>query len=248
LAALVSLAVLATIASALVASASQLGGPGSWSIDAFAEWVDADPVAAVFTAAIAVSLVVIAYLAVSALAALLAAVARLARLPRLALVADALSTPVVRRTVASLVGLGLAVAATDGSTPARAVTPAVHRAAGAEAQPAPPEDPAVATMRLLEPAGPTPAPAPADAVPVEPRAEAPPPAEPADRWTIRPGDHLWGLSERALAEAWNRPPTDAEVATYVANVIELNRDVFVVPGEPDLVIPGQVFMRPAIPR
>jgi len=75
-----------------------------------------------------------------------------------------------------------------------------------------------------------------------------PTAEPVDQtWTISPGDHLWGLSAVTLEAALGRTPTDTEIAGYVSEVIERNRHVFAVPTDPDLVFPGQVFVRPPSP-
>jgi hypothetical protein len=232
------LAVSAAIGGALVLSGSQIGGPRDWSSGSITAWIDADPVGAVFVAVIAIAMSLIAYLVISACAVLLAAVARIGRLPRLALVAHALATPLVRRTLATLLGLGLAVATTDGSQPARAATTASVGPTD-ESPPAPPDEPSVASMRLV-------APAPSDPVaPVVAGTETT--ASATATWTIASGDHLWGLSERALSEAWGRAPTDAEVASYLTSVVDLNREVFVVPDEHDLVFPGQVFAVPTLP-
>src|SRR5690606_37233988 len=39
---------------------------------------------------------------------------------------------------------------------------------------------------------------------------------------VRPGDHLWKLSEERLREYLERTPTDAEVAPYWRQVVEVN--------------------------
>ena len=78
-------------------------------------------------------------------------------------------------------------------------------------------------------------------------APAPPAPTPETNWTIRAGDHLWGLAAAALAENWSTPPTDAEVSDYLALVVEQNRATLAVPDDPDLVFPGQVFVRPPVP-
>jgi hypothetical protein len=65
-------------------------------------------------------------------------------------------------------------------------------------------------------------------------------------WTIAPGDHLWSVAARTLAGAWHRPPDDPEIAGYVSELIEANRSILVVPGDADLVLPGQVFTLPAV--
>ncbi|MCX7621719.1 MAG: hypothetical protein N2037_12855, partial [Acidimicrobiales bacterium] len=73
-----------------------------------------------------------------------------------------------------------------------------------------------------------------------------PPGLSASIWTIAPGEHLWHVSATTLARAWSRPPTNAEIASYLNQLIRLNADRFVVPGEPDLVYPGQVFVLPPV--
>jgi nucleoid-associated protein YgaU len=224
--AVASLAALAAIASVLVASGAQIERPTRWTLGAVFSWIDDDPVSAIFTGVVVLAATATAYLAVSASAVLLAAIARLGSLPRLALVADALATPLVRRTLAGLVGLGLAVVTTERTTGVHASV--VAEAADSPPTSSPPAEPAVASMRVVTPSLPAPASTPTN-------------------WTIVAGDHLWGLSDRALSDAWGRPATDAEVATYLAAVVDLNRGVLVVPGEPDLVFPGQVFARPPIP-
>lgn len=134
----------------------------------------------------------------------------------------------VERGLAVVLGLGIATAA-----PVLAPPPLATAATGDEHDitPGPAGDASQpATMRPLTPA-------------VAP----PPPPSVEPTWTIEPGDHLWGLSHTALAEAFGRPPTDAEVAHYVAEVVDRNRHVLAVRDRPDLVFPGQVFVRPPLP-
>lgn len=69
----------------------------------------------------------------------------------------------------------------------------------------------------------------------------------ATRWTIAPGDHLWGVAETTLERAWARPPTDPETTPYWQAVIELNRGRLADPANPDLVYPGQIFDLPPPP-
>jgi hypothetical protein len=68
------------------------------------------------------------------------------------------------------------------------------------------------------------------------------PSTTATTWTIEPGDHLWGVAAHTLAAAWGRPASDAEVDHYLMRLIEQNRGILTVPGDPDLVLPGQVFV------
>jgi hypothetical protein len=43
-----------------------------------------------------------------------------------------------------------------------------------------------------------------------------------------------------------RPPTDADTVVYLRALIERNRGVFAVPGDADLVFPGQRFELPPV--
>lgn len=59
---------------------------------------------------------------------------------------------------------------------------------------------------------------------------------------VAPGEHLWSISERELAERLGRVPTDDEVVPFWLEVIDLNRDRVV---DPDLVFAGQVLRLPS---
>lgn len=104
-------------------------------------------------------------------------------------------------------------------------------------------------MRLLPPGG-----AEAPAPPSTPPAEAPADGDatavpgPARTWTVRPGTHLWGVAEAVLAEAWGRPPADAEVDPYWRAMVAANRTRLRDPGNADLVFPGQELAVPAPPE
>lgn len=179
------------------------------------------------------------YLAAATAAGVLARASGAAALVR---ATDAVSVALVRRVVHGAVGLSLLAGATVASPPPALAHDGAAAGATVEgtglapggAAPSPPP-----TMRLLPSTGPgQEPPAPPD----------PPPAAGADRpWTVRPGDHLWGMAEQALAEAWGRPPTDAEVDPYWRAVVEANRARLRDPANPDLVFPGQVLIRPAPP-
>lgn len=132
--------------------------------------------------------------------------------------------------------------------------PADPAPAGPDADP-----PAQAVMRLIAdsptPADPPPTapaitPTPPSAAPHTPTTTVPP-APPATSQaggsrTIAPGDHLWNVSHQTLEAALHRAPSDEEVLGYLNRIVELNRDVLVVPEDPDLVYPGQVFTMPAV--
>lgn len=78
---------------------------------------------------------------------------------------------------------------------------------------------------------------------------SPPPAAPAAPILIlAPGDHLWSVAARTLAEVRGRPPTDREVAPYWRLLVELNRPQLPDPADPDLVFPGDVLRLPPVPR
>jgi DNA-binding SARP family transcriptional activator/nucleoid-associated protein YgaU len=90
------------------------------------------------------------------------------------------------------------------------------------------------------------------AVPGSPAASAPVqalrgPAAIAARVTVQPGDNFWDLAEGQLAEAWGRSPGDGEVIGHWQALVETNRGTLVPPGDPDLILPGQVFSVPATP-
>jgi hypothetical protein len=241
-AALVSLTVLGAIGAALIASNQRMPGPSGWTYPELEAWIGRRPVSAAFCLVSTVALVVVLYLMLSTMALLVARAARAARLPCIAHIAEAAAVPVIRRSLAAMIGLGLTVA--THSTPALAAPPTTPATAvtgrATTDGPIADDDPELrlAIMRSLEPAG-SPLPGPASTT-------NPSPAEAT--WTILPGDHLWGLAESALTTAWARTPSDFEVADYVGAIVELNHHVLVLPGHPDLVFPGQVFERPAMPE
>jgi hypothetical protein len=62
-----------------------------------------------------------------------------------------------------------------------------------------------------------------------------------------PGEHLWHIAHETLvdrASLGGPAVSDREVATYLGQLVELNRDVLVDPGNPDLIFPGQVMRLP----
>ena len=77
--------------------------------------------------------------------------------------------------------------------------------------------------------------------------EAAPAAEPLREVVVAEGDHFWGLAERELATAWGRPPTADEITPYWRQMVEANRERLVPPGDPDLILPGQVLVTPPVP-
>lgn len=144
------------------------------------------------------------------------------RLPRLA-------PAFVRRMVAAAVGGGMLLAPLSASM--------------ASAEPARPTAAEVPVLRRLPPAPET---ATVTTVPVSPPTAPTAPAVPAPggEVVIAPGDHLWAVAERTLAERLGRAPTDAEVVPFWTRLVDVNRDRL-IGGDPDLVFPGQRFVLPS---
>lgn len=89
-------------------------------------------------------------------------------------------------------------------------------------------------------AEPPPAIATAPAAPVAPAPE-PSPAVEVETWEVGAGDHFWGIAEAVLEQAWGRPASEAETARYWTRLVERNAGRLVVPGNPDIVVVGQVL-------
>jgi hypothetical protein len=77
-----------------------------------------------------------------------------------------------------------------------------------------------------------------------PRRPSVPHTDDSPTWTVRPGDHLWGIAAATLRHRLGRAPTDAEVEPYWRRLLDLNRSRLVDPGNPDLIFPTQVFDLP----
>ncbi|MFV2039551.1 MAG: hypothetical protein ACC660_04860, partial [Acidimicrobiales bacterium] len=45
-----------------------------------------------------------------------------------------------------------------------------------------------------------------------------------ETWVVETGDHLWGIAEETLLDAWGRQPGEPEIARYWLRLIESNRD------------------------
>ena len=215
-----------------------LGAPSVLAPGEWAAWTTSrDAITIVFALLRVIALAMAWYLAGATAVGI---VARLVRSSRMIAVADWLAVPAVRRIVQAALGAGLAAASlTAGST--SAVTDRTPSAVVATAT-EPTGQQAVTDEILM-----TPAPA---AQVLQPVAE--PPARPAihepDTWTVRPGDHLWSIAESTLAQSWGRTPTDEETTEYWQRLIARNRSALTDPGNPDLILPGQVFELPQIPR
>jgi nucleoid-associated protein YgaU len=76
-------------------------------------------------------------------------------------------------------------------------------------------------------------------------APAPVPAGPEARTvTVARGESFWSIAEREVAAQLGRAPTDAEVTSWWASFVAANTDRLVNPGNPNLVVTGQVLVLP----
>lgn len=65
-------------------------------------------------------------------------------------------------------------------------------------------------------------------------------------WTVAPGDHFWSIAEQVLADAGNESPSESETGRYWALLVDANRARLVIPGEPDVLWPGQELVLPPV--
>lgn len=165
---------------------------------------------------------------------------RALRAPGLEAWADAWTLPMFRGIVGRTVGVLLSVAALAGGGPTAAAAPSAPPASTLLTRIDLPPEPAPATaptegaaiLHRLPAPGPQPAPAPAEAVP-----------DPPTTHLVEPGDHLWSISEARLAQQLGRPPSDAELAPYWAQVVAANPQL----ADPDLIHPGETVNVPPPP-
>ena len=64
-----------------------------------------------------------------------------------------------------------------------------------------------------------------------------------DTVIVEEGDHLWSISAGHLEQRLTHRPTNAEIAPYWREVIEINRD-HLRSGDPDLIYPGETVLLP----
>lgn len=226
-----------------------LGDPASW-----AAWASGRaPLEAAF-AVLAVVVVMMAWylLVVTSLAV----IARLWGARRLLSVVEVLTLPVVRHSLHAALGItvvgttvagGAAAVVADRPEPMVAIA-AVPDAASGGAAPETETDPAAVqegdeadppVMRLLPEQDPPDLDTPS-AAPTSPTSQAT-----GGEWEVRPGDHLWSVAVRVVAEA-GAAEGDAEVARYWLRLIEANAERLADPANPDLIFPGQVFALPVV--
>ena len=205
-----------------------LTDPGRWG-----PWLESrDPIIAAFSIMRLAALGALWYLV--AVTALGVAV-RMAGSASLVRLTDRFTVAPVRRLLAGSLSFGLAASGVV------AVAAPVLRlpVTAAAAQPAaPPVDipPATVTMHLLSPSEVAPAP------PAAPEVTS---TVTTDRWTVKPGECFWSIAESVLTDQIGRRPTDPEIVPYWLRLIDANRHELVHGDDPDLVLPGQVFVTPA---
>lgn len=66
-------------------------------------------------------------------------------------------------------------------------------------------------------------------------------------WRVDRGESFWSIAADVLADAWGRPVTDVEIDPFWRALVAHNRDRLVDPGDPDVIMAGQVFELPTPP-
>ena len=201
---------------------SALPWPEGFSSAQVDTWLsDQGAVRASFALARAAGLGLAVYMALLAVLALVAALSGASLAARAAL---RITLPSLRPLVAPIAAITLTV------------TSAVPALAQGRDQPAPvmqivaSPDSNPPVMRLL------PVPAAATTTALSP---------PASTYTVAPGDTFWSIAEDVVRTA-ARSTSGPDVVSYWRALIDVNRDRLQVPGEPDLIFPGQVFELPPL--
>jgi hypothetical protein len=210
---------------------------------ALQRWLDGrDAVTVAFAVVRLVALVLGWYLLVVTTVGL---AARATRIPALVRLTDLATVPAVRRALGAVAGVGLSASAATlmaGSLLPDQAPPAgeVSLSEGGVVLQRLPDQGDVVLRRLPDQEG-------SATMRVEDRPGGSEGSTTPTEWTARPGDHLWHVAEATLAGAWGRAPSDAEVAPYWQQVVEANRGGLADPGNPDLILPGQVLQVPPPP-
>jgi hypothetical protein len=241
--------------SAVVATGRALPLPPDIHPARLATWAaEVGPTTATFTALRATGATLLAWMALTASAGVVAR--RLRSAPAIELV-DRVSLPVVRRFANGVAGAALVAASFTSTVPAGAqgapTTPAVVTmhdigpTSTAPDQVIPARDPDV--IEVPAPAPPaTTASASAPAAPVTMQAvdqEAPPASgRPRSTWVVAAGDTLWHVAEHLVTERTGRRADPAATLAELDRLVAANADRLVVPGNPDLVFPGQELRLP----
>lgn len=212
-------------------AAPPLTDPGTWGA-----WADSrEPVEAVM----AVLRLVVLGLAWYLLGVLtIGVVARLARSARMIRVADALSVPFVRRGLEQALGITLATVVMAGAAAGTAAEMrGDHEVATSTTLALSDDEGMVLSMESADGADPMVLQRMDDGMVLE-RVDT----SPREHLVVS-GEHLWSISAQHLDEL-GLPCDDAAIAAHLADVIEVNRDRLVDRDNPDLILPGQVFLLP----
>jgi hypothetical protein len=231
---------LAGAVTAVVAAGRTLPFPSHLDLTRVALWAhDAGPIVGAFTALRAVGGVLIVWLVVTTVAGVITRRMRLVTVTR---VVDRVSLPIARRFARALAGAALVAASLTpvGPAGAQARPAAVMHDLGPvptttaasttppPTRPMPVTPPSSVTMRGLDPAASV------------PEADEPRPGS----WLIRPGDTLWHVAEVVTRERSGPAAGPAETRAELERIVAANADRLAVPGNADLVFPGQVFLLP----
>lgn len=71
-----------------------------------------------------------------------------------------------------------------------------------------------------------------------------PTAPAATSWSVTEGEHFWQIATEVLEERSGTAPSESDVDAYWRRLIERNQHRLVDPGNPDLLLPGQVLDLP----
>lgn len=72
------------------------------------------------------------------------------------------------------------------------------------------------------------------------------PRGPPQPYEVAEGDNFWSIAESTLEAETGGPVSDAEIHGYWLELIDANVDQLVEPGNPDLILPGQVLDVPPV--
>ncbi|HET6874078.1 MAG TPA: hypothetical protein VFH70_04830 [Acidimicrobiales bacterium] len=65
-------------------------------------------------------------------------------------------------------------------------------------------------------------------------------------WTVSEGDSFWSIAEVAWRRANGSEPAPHELASYWLAVVDANRSRLLRPGDPEMLVPGQVLVLPPL--
>jgi DNA-binding SARP family transcriptional activator len=203
----------------------------------FGRWLDTTDTAQVVVAIVChLGLVVAGYVTAISALYLLADVTRLDWLRRLA---RALALPPLRRLLDAALASSIVLGTVAG--PVRASPAASVGNPAATAEVVVPASPPSQTFEHVASLG-------VPASPVTDGASSPVAGlyAPEREHVVAPSEHFWSISRRRLAELFGRGPRNAEIAPYHRQMIERNRERLLERDNPDLILPDQVLIEPAV--